>query len=58
MVLDWFGHCNHCDCRPKGKEGNMEKSILAMRQEKRTFNYIVLAMLVATIAVWIMWFPR
>ncbi len=43
---------------PKGKEGNMEKGILTMRQEKRTFNYIVLAMLVATIAVWIMWFPR
>lgn len=39
---------------PKGKEGNM----LAMKKEKRTFNYIVLAMLVATIAVWVVWFPR
>lgn len=36
----------------------MEKSILTMRQEKRTFNFIVLAMLVATIAAWIMWYPR
>lgn len=29
-----------------------------VRKDKRTFNYIVLAMLVATIAVWIVWFPR
>ncbi len=36
----------------------MDKSILTMRQEKRTFNYIVLAMLVATITVWIMLFPK
>jgi len=43
---------------PKGEEGNMDKGILTMRQEKRTFNYIVLAMLVATITAWIVWYPK
>lgn len=27
-----------------------------MKQEKRTFNYIVLFMLVAAIAAWLLWY--
>jgi hypothetical protein len=43
---------------PKGEEHCMDKGALTIRQEKRTFNYIVLAMLAATIAAWIVWYPK
>lgn len=36
----------------------MEKGILAVRQEKRIFNYIVLAMLTIVITSWIMLYPK
>ncbi len=36
----------------------MEKNTSVMKPEKRTFNYIILAMLVVAIAAWIMWYPK
>ena len=36
----------------------MEKSILVMRNEKRIFNYIVLALLTVAITSWIMLSPK
>jgi hypothetical protein len=36
----------------------MEKSILTMKNEKRIFNYIVLALLTAAIASWIVLYPK
>ena len=36
----------------------MEKNILTMRNEKRIFNYIVLALLSAAIASWIVLYPK
>ena len=36
----------------------MEKNILTMRNEKRIFNYIVLALLIIAIASWIVLYPK
>jgi hypothetical protein len=43
---------------PFGEERNMEKDTSVMKREKRTFNYIILALLVAAIAAWIVWYPK
>lgn len=36
----------------------MGKGIPVMKREKRTFNYIVLAMLAVAIAAWVIWYPK
>ncbi len=43
---------------PNGEEEHVEKSTLAMKPEKRVFNYLILALLTAVIAGWIMWYPK
>ena len=36
----------------------MEKSMLVMRNEKRIFNYVVLALLTVVMVSWITWYPK